>query len=144
MARRDTGAPGAGLAPGVLPFLAFNGINKLLAFNVILSLIPTAPTNFSGEISGHFLLAARLRSSWMRVWQGLDSLAARRRIRLIQVQQEAERFVLTPAIDLKVLVQRQNICRSKLIRHTNEAGVSKIDRAVPILSENLLYASRLR
>jgi len=69
---------------------------------------------------------------------------ARLETRLIQVQQEAERFVLTPAVDPKVLVERQNICRSKLIRHTNEAGVSKIDRAVPMLSENLLYTSCLR
>jgi len=143
VARRDTGAPGAGLAPGVLPFLAFNGINKLRAFNVILSSIPTAPTNFSGEISGHFLLAARLRSSWMRVWQGLDSLAARRRIRLLQVHQDAEGFVSAPAVDLEVLVEGQNICRSKLIRQTNQAGVSKIDSAVSILSQDLLYTSRL-
>ncbi len=78
----------------------------------------------------------------MRVWQGLDSLAARRRIRLLQVHQDAEGFVSAPAVDLEVLVQRQNICRSKLIRQTNQASVSEIDSAVSILSQDLLYANR--
>jgi hypothetical protein len=63
----------------------------------------------------------------------------RKRAGLIQVKQDSKRLVLGPAINCEVLVQSQNIRGFKFVRQANQAGVGKIDLAIPVFSQNLLY-----
>src|SRR5882762_711758 len=72
----------------------------------------------------------------------IGSQAAELEAALLQGQQQAKGFVPAPAIDLKVIVQRQNIGGFEFIRQANQAGVGEIDLSVSILSQNLLYANR--
>ena len=62
----------------------------------------------------------------------------------IRARQYSKGFVLAPAIDCEIPIQRQNIRGPKLVRQTNQAGIRKINLPVLVFSQKLLDASSSR
>lgn len=59
---------------------------------------------------------------------------------LTYLRQDAKGFVPPPSINCEVLVQCQNVAGFKFVGQANQTCVGEIDFAVPVFSQNLLYA----
>src|SRR5271169_6100737 len=59
----------------------------------------------------------------------------------IRARKHPKWFVLAPAVDCEILIQRQNIRGPKLVRQTNQAGIRKINFPVLVFSKYLLDTS---
>lgn len=55
---------------------------------------------------------------------------------------ETERAICAPAIHLEIVVKRENVTRSKLRSHVNQAGIGKIDRLILVFFQNALNWGR--
>ena len=60
-----------------------------------------------------------------------------------RVRQHAKRFVLAPAVDCEILIQRQNVRGPKLVRQANQAGIRKINPPVLIFPQHLFDTSSI-
>src|ERR1700752_3839928 len=58
---------------------------------------------------------------------------------LAPLRQQTECLISSPAINRKVLIQRQDFASSKFFRQPNQAGVGEIDLPVPVFAQDVPY-----